>query len=286
MKNKAKKTLSAQCLMRIQNIFENNNWAIECSEGSDTSHFNRFCKRVLDIGENRKRDLFLELAERYLWIKQEQYMDLLMKTMEKLVLNEEKVREADKLYVMPLISPEDREKVKSSSMLTYMFNDVVFRYGAFSKYKIELLCNISEVGKKLLEDKVVLLLVDDFIGTGETAEKCLFSLNVEDTLYHKIKIVSLVAQEEGMQRMLKYGVSVVAYIERNKGISDYYSSDVVSAKVEIMEQIENGMSVKGEFRMGYGKSEALVTMCRTPNNTFPVFWDESGNMKSAPFPRY
>ncbi len=52
-----------------------------------------------------------------------------------------------------------------------------------------------------------------------------------------------------------------------------------------MEEIEDKMSVKRNYRLGYGQSEALVTMCRTPNNTFPVFWEEKGNMKLAPFPR-
>lgn len=52
-----------------------------------------------------------------------------------------------------------------------------------------------------------------------------------------------------------------------------------------MKQIETKMYIQDKFRFGYCKSESLVTMCRTPNNTFPVFWEEKGNMKTAPFPR-
>ena len=55
MSKKNRKTLSTQYLLRINDIFERNKWTIECSEDKSMSQFNRFCQRVLDIGENEKR---------------------------------------------------------------------------------------------------------------------------------------------------------------------------------------------------------------------------------------
>ena len=76
--------------------------------------------------------------------------------------------------------------------------------------------------------------------------------------------------------------------KKNTGLyelKDYYTDEEAEHRLKLMEEIEDKMSVKRNYRLGYGQSEALVTMCRTPNNTFPVFWEEKGNMKLAPFPR-
>lgn len=44
-----------------------------------------------------------------------------------------------------------------------------------------------------------------------------------------------------------------------------------------------------DYSFGYKESEALVTMTRTPNNTFPLYWFEAkldkNNKWQAPFPR-
>ena len=104
MSKKNRKTLSTQYLLRINDIFERNKWTIECSEDKSMSQFNRFCQRVLDIGENEKRDLFLELSERYLWLTQEHYLEWLIVVLRKLVKN---IEEDIKIFVMPLIAPED-----------------------------------------------------------------------------------------------------------------------------------------------------------------------------------
>lgn len=39
------------------------------------------------------------------------------------------------------------------------------------------------------------------------------------------------------------------------------------------------------MELGYAESEALVTMIKTPNNTFPFYWYEKNSNSYAPFPR-
>ena len=134
-------------------------------------------------------------------------------------------------------------------------------------------------------EKSILVLVDDFIGTGNTAEKCLKSMNLPKDIVERTKVLALVAQEEGVDYIQKLGVELYVGETRRKGISDYYTDEEAEHRLKLMEEIEDKMSVKRNYRLGYGQSEALVTMCRTPNNTFPVFWEEKGNMKLAPFPR-
>ena len=52
-----------------------------------------------------------------------------------------------------------------------------------------------------------------------------------------------------------------------------------------MKRIEHELGVSEEYEFGYGKSEGLVTLIRTPNNTFPVFWYEPSSDNLAPFVR-
>lgn len=286
-KQKRTRKLSSQYLIKISQIFEKNNWLIEGTEDSKDSLFNRCCERIYDIGENKKRDLILELIERYIWVQEEQYTNYLIDAMKKLLLLKPEINEETKMYVMPLVSPEAEGKTKSSSMLVYLFNSVKLRHDKMlSKYKFEIVDKKENVQQYLKNESAILILADDYIGTGETAEKCLLHILNMKIEIDQLAIVSLVAQELGIKYLSKYNVCVSTSIVQQRGISDFYGGELLDKNIQLMKEIESKMSIKEKYKFGYGKSEALVTMCRTPNNTFPVFWEESGNMKIAPFPRF
>jgi hypothetical protein len=56
-----------------------------------------------------------------------------------------------------------------------------------------------------------------------------------------------------------------------------------------MTSIEELLEVESNMRFGRNQTEALIKMMRTPNNTFPVYWEErklkNGTFFYAPFPR-
>ena len=284
---KNKGQLSAQYVIKVSELFAKKNWEIDNSEEVGNSLFNRYCQRLLEVGENAKRELMLELTERYLWIPEEEYVEHLINVLIKLVSDNKAIHEKSKMYVMPLIAPDDMGKPKSSVMLSYLFNSVKLRHDRkLSKYMFQVENDIVQVAEYLKEDGSFLILADDFIGTGETAEKCIIHMQEKGIPTEKIIVVSLVAQEKGIEYLEKYSVYLVTNIIRQRGISDFYEGEQLSGKISMRREIENKMSVKKKYRLGYSGSEALVTLCRTPNNTFPLFWEESGNMKMAPFPRF
>ncbi len=51
-----------------------------------------------------------------------------------------------------------------------------------------------------------------------------------------------------------------------------------------MESIEKKIKPHKNEKLGFKSSEALITLIRTPNNTFPVFWKQKKD-RIAPFPR-
>ena len=83
----------------------------------------------------------------------------------------------------------------------------------------------------------------------------------------------------------KTGVEIYAYYNFRKGISDYYSDDQLVGCLRTMKGIENKLKVSSKFRLGFAQSEALISLIRTPNNTFPVFWKSKDLPSPAPFSR-
>lgn len=77
-------------------------------------------------------------------------------------------------------------------------------------------------------------------------------------------------------------------IEVLKGISDYNTGADVMDKKNIMRNIEKRIFTSiDEYSLGFKESESLITLLRTPDNTFPIFWS---NYKKhinirPPFPR-
>lgn len=231
-KQKKKRELSTQYLIRISQIFEKNKWLIESTEDAEDSLFNRYCERILEINENKKRNLVLELTERYLWVQEEQYTYYLIDAVKKMLLLKPEINEETKLYIMPLVSPEDEGKTKSSSMLAYLFNSVKLRHdNVLSKYKFEILDKKENLPLYLKNKDAILVLADDYIGTGETAEKCLLHILKMNVEISQIAIVSLVAQKLGLDYLSKYSICVSTSIERQRGISDFYEGEMLDKNI-------------------------------------------------------
>jgi hypothetical protein len=73
-----------------------------------------------------------------------------------------------------------------------------------------------------------------------------------------------------------------------KGISESTAIENKVAALKIVDRIEKRLRITEKFFRGYGQSEALVKMIRTPNNTFPLYWcdkTKKGDKWPAPFPR-
>ena len=286
----SRKGLSPQQLISISSVFNDNGWKIKKELNPEDSLFNRFCERMLEVKDEEGQALFLDLAKRYLWLSSDFYFMNLLKALEHLVSEYEKLTSDTKVYVMMLIAPKDEGKTKSSAMLLYLFNDTRLRIDPrFSHYRFEIISDKESLHQKMDDKDAVLVLVDDYIGTGDTAVACVEQLDKLGIKMEQIAILSLVAQEEGKKKIEEKGIFFCTSNLRNKGISDYYEGKELEKNVRLMQKIEKDLKVGEKSRFVYGQSEALVTMCRTPNNTFPVFWYEPElgiKKKLAPFPRF
>ena len=250
--------------------------------------FDRFCKRLCQLETDDQRDLVIELTKNFLWVKSERYEQYLYKGFLKLFSdNSWDLGANEKVFICPLMRENDFGKNKSSTYLAYLCQSFNFRkLGAFQENQVRILNSPKTLKDKRCKEVSKLILIDDFIGSGETAIEALTyikSLNLNKEI--KIYVLALVAQNEGIKIIESKGAKVFANEVRNKGISDSFPKSEVKIKIEEMKKISAKIGADQKFKLGFMDSESLVAMLRTPNNTFPVYWYERFNEDYAPFPR-
>lgn len=284
--------LSIHKYFQLWRIFKNNGWPIE-----QENHFNDFCEALSYLTAEQQK-LVLELTKQFLWVdisKYHSYTKTALSKIDELILARSKP-----ILLLPLVPERNIGDTKSGNFVWYLIHGhVISNLEIFTKHKIYLMDKpirtegdktISRIPKGFNSNPGLIILIDDFIGSGNTAENTVnYFANDLDVHLDNIIIVSLVVQNEGYERIKELGVEVYYADKRNKGISDNFPDPIRSEYLEIMSSIETMLRVKDDFRFGKYKSEALVTMNRTPNNTFPIYWLKSKleNQKRfpAPFPR-
>lgn len=275
--------LNINILYKLIETFAIHNWSKE-----ENDLFDRFCKMLRHLTESQQ-ELILELTSHFLRLGQNRYLYHLRDTLSQ--IEPEDYETITQIYVLPLLQPADFGKSKSATFVAYEFQSLdITSHVVFQGRKCSIVDKPERLPNNINRKPCKVFLVDDFIGTGETAENALNHLINEVGIdKSKIVVVCIVAQKEGFLRISSIGVKVYCSIIRQRGISDKYNSPIREEYQKTMQLIEDFLSIDDGLRFGYKGSEALVSLVRTPNNTFPVFWSEphlkNGGKFVAPFPR-
>lgn len=243
-------------------------------------YFNTFCS-FLENFDCEERKLLISLTEKFLVVPGSDYVSLFLRALEQYLKTTNKKQ---RIVLCPLLPEQDFGKQKSSCSLYYDIKALLrFIQTEYKKrVSIFIIDNPKEVIINL--DKIKdykICLVDDFIGTGETAISGVDYFTNNGISKDKIMIISLVSMSEGISCLHKNNIEVYSAIEMDKAITGCPNEN---KNRQIMLKIEKKIKTMPEYSFGYGQSEALVKVKRTPNNTFPVFWETKHN-KFAPFPR-
>ena len=269
-------------------LFQNKNWKIEAQDG-ELSVFDRFCDRLAILDNDEQRELLLELTEDYLRVSLNEYEKLFLCVWRKYFTGKKiELGKDERFVICPLQQPEDFGKIKSSTTMLYLCQDNCLRcFTVFGDEQIRI-CSTPERLKDIKCKIKELILIDDYIGSGETGLGCLEYIKDLGKDIENITVLSLVSQKEGIKVLQQEGVRVLTAIQREKGISDKYSDgEEKEQKLKLMLAIEDSLRIPNKWQLGHNSSEALVSMVRTPNNTFPVYWyeEDKGKKGRAPFPR-
>lgn len=272
-------------LMLARDIFIQKQWPI------DKKLFVNFCERARFLNDKNMIDLYLDLSKRFIYVDYNKYHNYMISIIDK--TTKEIDNQCKNVHIMPMKTTNEHSKSKSGDFVTYfikaMFSNNTFSNNTykFSKKVVFTPQNMIALNgyyKKIKEQDVVIL-VDDFVGSGNTARGCIDELLNIGVRNSNIIISTIAVMKAGKQVVESLGCKLVYEIEQDRGITDYYGNNV-QKKIEIMKQIEKKIGITDEALMfGYGQSEGLISLLRTPNNTFPVFWFNNKKVRNAPFPR-
>lgn len=277
--------MNVNIVTKLYTVFTNKKWTD--NEGNELV-FSNFCTLLSNLS-NEQQELIIELAERYTWITLSEYQSRLISVFKSIEL--EKINGLRKIVLFPIMKPEDEKKTKSGHAILYMVRAIkplLSNYKNIEFYEIESYENLKETNFRLKPNEAMFLL-DDFLGSGETIKSTIDEILTNPNLHpSQLNVLSIAIQSESINYLVETNISYYSELIEKKGISDFYDNSKVDEKIEIMKEIER-LIPGNHFSLGYNQSEGLITLMRTPDNTFPIFWKEykKNNQKyEAPFSRY
>jgi hypothetical protein len=274
----------AEAIRALTKIFKEKEWF---AKDTDDIVYDNFCN-LLEVLEPIERSLLLELTGQYYWITGNEYISLLLDVFKN--ISADFYAPAKKLYLFPVIKPTDEGKPKSGTGLTYDIKAEFPRIGKLRHISALTLEKFEQFKSKLGSKETELLcLVDDFIGTGDTLDQCLkeISLHMEIN-YERLFIVAISCQQETYQRLIDSGIKIFTKYLIPKGITDFNEQASAVEKKALMRKMEESVPGAKSFSLGFQESEGVITLKRTPDNTFPIFWKKArkeGRWFDAPFYR-
>ena len=200
----SKESISFSQYAKLRTLFEQQNWEID--EELEISTFERYVKTLSKLSVDQQ-NFILKLSSRFLHIEQDKYLKELLGPLKNLRSSFPN----SSLIFLPCLPKEDQGKTKSSTAVLYQLK------GTTIKKHIQLgkhyVCESIQpnVFKKLENQEFLIVLVDDFVGTGETAlgavnyvrELCPF---MEDN--KQIKVLCIVAMQDGISKLAANGVDL------------------------------------------------------------------------------
>lgn len=270
---------------RLYKIFSDKNW--HSKKEYNNIVFNNFCQLLSNLN-NKQQDLIIELTERYEWLSFSEYNATLIKIFES--IPQEDIESINKIYLFPIVRVDEEDKTKSGHGILFMLRGIRPFLQKFNKISFEEVEKYEYFNEEFkIKDTELIYLLDDFLGSGSTLDSTITELTNKNIPIDKIRVISIASHIQAINYLQTKKIKYYTELITRKGITEYYTDDNIrDEKTEIMKQIEKMLPTK-KFNFGYGKSEALITLYRTPNNTFPIFWidhikDEEKFM--APFPRF
>jgi hypothetical protein len=280
--------LDLQILGKFMQIWTEKKWTFPTPVES-SKVFNTFSEILSELNKEEQL-LFLELTRSYSRYSFTDYQALVVKAFSK--IEAKNLVGVKQVLLVPLLNPDD-DKVrdaKSGHVLLYPAEHIgIPSNQIFQGISVNALSTSDSIADNVGKTTTLVILLDDFIGSGDTAKygilQCKDSIKKED----RIIVISLVAMEHAIARLEgDYGVPVICGEILVKGIEENVNIQDKRLAYQIIDGIEQRIDITRDYRRGYRKSEALVSMVRTPDNTFPMYWcdrRDGGGKWPAPFPR-
>ena len=241
-----------------------------------------------DCSSQEQKDLILDLLDRFKYISGKSFGLSLTEMAEDIVTDPDLSDETTQIVAMAAGSGTD-----SSQYILYSLKRIL-QENEWEKHKFTNTFGKIYSSYKGLKKHKNIVLIDEFVGSGQTVIGRIKEIkNVFDgagVTDYRIKVKVIVSTEMGKNAILASDADFSSQIIIKKGISDYYSNQELTKKINLMLYLESLLMHKYQDHelpsLGFGKTESLY--CRengnTPNSVFPIFWwpiYENGNRRST-----
>lgn len=278
------KKLNLKRFARRYQLYRNQPWI---------SDHERAFESLLSESNSRTEDaLIFSLLNRYNYLNNSDYIHAIEKIAEHIV-NTWLLNEID----TQLACLTSERKSKSAHRVLYDLNVKISAYGW---YHPNTSTHNEEIIKKA-DSCPNIILVDEFIGSGETAivdsrrlkNQLLDELGISNP---NIKICAIAGMREGINLVEAEDLDVHVIHILEKGISSFYKGASLVASIRDMNLLEANLAAQIEayrlltYSFGYTKSEALYGRedGNVVDNVFPIFWwrqSSNGNFRKTFFRR-
>ena len=136
--------------------------------------------------------------------------------------------------------------------------------------------------KNYNEGKTQILIIDEFVGSGQTLRGRINYLKKNIPGKFDVKCCFIAGIKENIDLLKAEGIDIFCALELEKGLSGYYKDDELHKAILLMLGLElklaQNIKTKDlyQYSFGYGEAEALYSMegaiGNTPNSVFPIFW--------------
>ena len=205
--------LAEKYFIELISVFKEQNWDIEESTAAENSVFDMFCKRLEELESDADRELMLELTRKYLVVNLEEYGKYMVDVFRKFIdRNKDKIGKTEVIHMFPVQDKDYPAKTKSGNVMCYLFQgNLMRRFDEFRNKRIRIIETFDGL-EKYKEDIECLLLVDDFVGTGDTILGCINLIEEKGIKKERIKALTLVMQEQGRNAVEEYGVEIYSAV--------------------------------------------------------------------------
>ncbi|CEN85134.1 phosphoribosyltransferase-like protein [Paraclostridium sordellii] len=284
----SKKALSIKENQQIIQLFEMRNWEID--DKNQYSLYNRYRNILLKLDFTvEEKELFFKLSSKIILVGIDEYTKGTSNLLIKFVQSY-KGENIKKIHIMPSITKcmHMNDEIKSSAFISYLFKSKNIYYNdILAKKKINIIGGYRDLNNKkneFIKQNKPLIVVDDFIGSGDQVTDCVNDICSLGINKKNIFILALYIHESGKKKLSDENINLIY----EECISKEVSGVLSNKEIEILKSIERKINVRNGYEFGYGGSEALISLIRTPNNTLPIFHTVKvgkGRLNIAPFPR-
>ena len=270
-----KHILDDKYIFELASIFKEKGWTIEQSTDDEYSIFDLFCDRLQSLESDSDRDLIIELTKNYLVVDVDEYCKYLSKTL-KIFFEEKKylLDNLDTIHVFPVQDKDYIDKTKSGNIICYFLQGIVFRkFSVFRDKRVRIIETFNGLEKH--KDEIeILMLVDDYVGSGDN-HTILLSKFIEENSGNRY---ILTTKEEFFQ-----SIDVKKLPEYTKDFKKLYINSFGKAQIRELvtkwagrrDDVEDVSEVVEKIN-GYCES---INFAKTPFNVsiFMVLWDSDKN---------